>query len=260
MTVEPQTEVAEAPEKSEETGKTENTQEVLSQSNQSDATTEPTEAEKAARRAAYQERIKRREWRNQIDQTRFADVDDHEINEVMAQIREQGLETRTDDGQVDVEATRKQAAVIAKSNARQLALRHQKEMAIKTKAANATLGQTLKDIGYDPAEPAYTMLGNALFRRHGVDNPDLYDDPDFVRRECEAITASLTRKASSGDTVATAVTRRAAKPPPNTESRFSKTSDTANEAVKQYAKERGVSEEKAKRLMELEKGLRKSSR
>jgi len=192
-------------------------------------------------------RIFRREWKRKMAELGTAAPTADQIEAVKAEMKAAGL-VGTEEG--SEETAGKQAAFIANSNARLNADRERKANDIKRTAANETLAGTLEELGYKKGTPEYQMLGQALFNRHGIENPDLYADKELVEREREALAAALQRKTGTPDPVTGAVIARAGAPKPAAESRHPPAAGITAE-VKAYAKDRGISEEAAKRQMEL---------
>lgn len=205
------------------------------------------EEEKEARRQAFLKRQERKQWKARLADAERTGASPEDVAAIQSMMEEKGLAGD------DKEVARKQAELMAESAARMASGRKAREREVLRQAANETLVDTLKDLGYKPGTAAFNAAGHALFSKHGIENPDLYADQEQIRASLEDIAKDFVPSRKGGDPVTVAVTAKAGAPRPSSTSRHPASAVT--DEVRAFAKERAVSVEKAKAILDKQKAL-----
>lgn len=154
----------------------------------------------------------------------------------------------------DDEGNAKQIDLVADALHEHTLSRERQIKETKRQAATETLSSTLKELDYDPSSEEFKIVGNILFQRFGIDNPDVYGDPDRMRKELEDLTSRITRTKKK-DAVTDSLVRKASLPAATTESRSASSAETQKVQSKKVSSELGVSEAKASKLAEMQAKL-----
>lgn len=124
----------------------------------------------------------------------------------------------------------------------------------KAKAASTVLTASLKELGYDPNSYEAKVLGNHLFSKHGVEDANRFSKKEFIEEEIEKLTSSLSKK-KAADQVTEAIINKGTDGGVSSESRTVDADKANKEVTKNFAQERGLSETKAKKIIEQEKNI-----
>lgn len=240
---------------------TENAAVLSQEENGTEAQTETkadrSEADKEAARKAYQQRMERKKWKEQVRAIESAPLTEEDRKAVEDLAKSKGFKVDGDDDQA--KSNREQVLLNAEAQKALNAIEVGKIETVLRDASKSILSNTLEELGYEKGSSGYAFIGNHLFKTFGVSNPDVFENKDLVEKEIEGLTAALNRKANkAADPVEKAVHSKAGAPRGSTESRVGGGSGSAaSNEVKEMMKERGISEATAKIFLEKEKSLPK---
>lgn len=118
------------------------------------------------------------------------------------------------------------------------------------KQASTLLTGTLKELGYDPHSNEGRMIGQHLFNRYDVDDPDIFRDKSLVEQEIGELTNKLSR-GKQQNPVTQAAINKAGVPQGTSQSRSPSQEQQRTSDDSAYANRYGVSKNKAAKLRQL---------
>lgn len=202
-----------------------------------------TEEQKQQARDAFSRRQQQKNWRQQI----------HEVN---ANSGENALKAAKAavQGEVDLndEATEKNIRVMTKVVRAEREDSEKSKREVLRRASSDILSSTLHEIGVDPTSGAGVGFGNHLFKKFGIENPDFYENTEAVEAERQAYVRSLGKAESP---VTSALLNRGSAPGGSKESRTVGAEKGKAEENRRLAGDRGISEAKVSKILELEAKL-----
>jgi len=224
---------------------------VLSQEEKPQPESQPQETE--AKRHNYENagrRILNKAMRSRIAEM-SAGLTDDEIQQVVK-------DTMSSMGyDPEDENNAKQAKVIAKMQSSIEGMKAKKVRDMRNgrvKESSTVLSETLKNLGYDPHSFEGRTIGQHLFNKYDVDDPDIFRDKEMIELEINELTSSLSKKKTTNPMKQEAI-RKAASPQPAAESRSPDAATVRRSEDEEFAKRMGVSVTKAAKLRQLEAKL-----
>lgn len=199
----------------------------------------PEEREKA--RQAFQRRQEHKAWRQKLAEMQKSSVDDI-LSTAKRAAGEEGFDVSNE--------SEKQLKVMAKTIKTTMENENSNKSKFLNQASSETLTQTFKALGMDPYSSEVQAIGSYLFKKLGTDNPDLYADEETVKREMGPFGSIFNKK--SGNAVSEAILKKAGVPKPQDGSRVAEASANQLSDIKLKAKQFGISEGKAAKLIELQ--------
>lgn len=221
------------------------TETVTEPSSKPEAVSEETKEE---RRNAYNLRQERKRWRDELSRARDGEaVTEEDIAAAQELARKQGFDL-DDDKKKQIDLIAKVADEVVSRKSERV---EKKSKEVLVKHSRENLKNTLLGLGYSENTKEYSAAGNLIWKHFGVDDPDAFSDQDEVAAVLDDYVNSL--KPKKGNSVDDEIMRKSGAPKPTGSSGRSKGSEDPE--IKRLVQTMGISEEKAKTIMEKQKNL-----
>lgn len=202
---------------------------------------------------AYHRRQEARKWKEKLQAMERSIVSDDDVTACMELAKAEGMDTSDEGSKKQIMFLAKASGMIAQKRSEKLVAERKKLM---SQASSNNLGLTLEQLGYTPGSEQYQRAGNLVIRELGVEDPDVFLDENKVKGTIESAVSSLIPTAKKGNSVMSEIQGKAGLPKPAAEPKGG-SAPSDREKIKQFAAQRGISVEKAAKIMELQSKLPK---
>lgn len=217
---------------------TEENQPVLSQETETTVESTQVKSESKGNPEMARRRLAMKPWRQEL------------AEETKKATDEASKRAATEEGFEDSEENAKQRSFISKTLNYTREAEGKARVGILTKHSSDALTETFKSLEIDPTSDEARLVGNHMFRKFGVEDPERFADSKLVEQEMENLTSRLTRK--KVDPIKEEAIRKAGAPKGSSESRTESTVAAKKGEDKDIAKRMGISPERVEKIKKLQ--------
>jgi hypothetical protein len=170
-----------------------------------------------------------------------------------AAVRQVAKQAGFDENDAD---NKKQVDFIANSISATRDAETQAERKVLANRSSEWLADTFKQLDIEPSSQEALAVGNTLFKKYGVNDPEKYSDPKLIEQEMENLAAKLSRK--KPDPIKEEAMRKSGAPKGSAESRAGEPGVRSKIEAAELSRKWGVSKERADKISKLRGEAEKS--